>query len=67
MCDKKIIDTINILLKRKKNSNYSILTQMSIRMDMPHDKKNYYGWHRDNNTNIPGSEVLQYGCLLFQI
>ena len=58
MCDKKIIDTINILLKRKKNSNLYINSN-SIRMDMPHDKKFYYGWHRDNNTNIPGSEFLQ--------
>ena len=58
MCDKKIIDTINVLLKRKKNSNLYINSN-SIRMDMPHDKKFYYGWHRDNNTNIPGSEFLQ--------
>ena len=58
ICDKKITDTINILLKRKKNSNLYINSN-SIRMDMPHDKKFYYGWHRDNNTNINGSEFLQ--------
>ncbi len=58
ICDKKITDTINILLKRKKNSNLYINSN-SIRMDMPHDKKFYYGWHRDNNTNISGSEFLQ--------
>ena len=28
-------------------------------MDMPNDKEFYYGWHRDNNTNIKGSNFLQ--------
>jgi len=58
ICDKKIVETINILLKRKKNSNLYINSN-SIRMDMPNDKRFYYGWHRDNNTNIKGSDFLQ--------
>ena len=66
MCDKKIIDTINVLLKRKKNSNLYINSN-SIRMDMPHDKKFYYGWHRDNNTNIPGSEFLQLWMMVLMM
>jgi len=58
ICDKKIVETINILLKRKKNSNLYVNSN-SIRMDMPNDKRFYYGWHRDNNTNIKGSDFLQ--------
>ena len=58
ICDKKILDTINILLNRKKNSNLYINAN-GIRMDMPNDKEFYYGWHRDNNTNIKGSNFLQ--------
>jgi len=58
ICNKKIVETINILLKRKKNSNLYINSN-SIRMDMPNDKRFYYGWHRDNNTNIKGSDFLQ--------
>lgn len=58
ICDKKIVETINILLGRNKNSNLYINSN-GIRMDMPNDKTFYYGWHRDNNTNIRGSEFLQ--------
>jgi len=58
ICEDKIIETINFLLGRKKNSNLYINSN-SIRMDMPNDKRFYYGWHRDNNTNIKGSNFLQ--------
>ena len=58
ICDKKIVQVINFLLKRNKSSNLYINSN-SIRMDMPNDKRFYYGWHRDNNTNIKGSDFLQ--------
>ena len=58
ICDKKIVQVINFLLNRNKNSNLYINSN-SIRMDMPNDKRFYYGWHRDNNTNIKGSDFLQ--------
>ena len=58
ICEKKIVQVINFLLGRNKNSNLYINSN-SIRMDMPHDKRFYYGWHRDNNTNIKGSNFLQ--------
>jgi ectoine hydroxylase-related dioxygenase (phytanoyl-CoA dioxygenase family) len=58
ICDKKIVKVINFLLKRNKSSNLYINSN-SIRMDMPNDKRFYYGWHRDNNTNIKGSDFLQ--------
>ena len=58
ICDKKIVQVINFLLNRNKSSNLYINSN-SIRMDMPNDKRFYYGWHRDNNTNIKGSDFLQ--------
>jgi len=58
ICDKRITDTVNFLLKRKQNSNLYINSH-SIRMDIPKDTRFYYGWHRDNNSNIQGSEFLQ--------
>jgi len=58
ICDKKIIRVINFLFGRDKDSNLYINSN-SIRMDMPNDKRFYYGWHRDNNTNIKGSNFLQ--------
>ena len=58
ICDERIVKLINYLLRRKKNSNLYINSN-SIRMDMPNDKEFYYGWHRDNNTNIKNSNFLQ--------
>ena len=58
ICDKKIVQVINFLLNRNKSSNLYINSN-SIRMDMPNDKRFYYGWHRDNNTNIKNSDFLQ--------
>ena len=58
ICDKKIINVMNFLFRRKRNGNLYINSN-SIRMDMPNDKRFYYGWHRDNNTNIKGSDFLQ--------
>lgn len=58
ICNKKITRVINFLLLRDKGSNLYINSN-SIRMDMPNDTRFYYGWHRDNNTNIEGSDFLQ--------
>ena len=58
LCDQKILLAINQLMKRRSKATF-YLNSNRIRMDMPNDKRYYYGWHRDNNTNIPGSNFIQ--------
>ena len=58
LCDQKILSAVNQLMKRKSNANL-YLNSNAISMDIPNDKKYLYGWHRDNNVNIPGSNFIQ--------
>ena len=58
LCDEKILLAVNQLMKRKLNHQL-YLNCNSIGMDMPKDDKFMYGWHRDNNTNIPDSNFIQ--------
>ena len=58
LCEQNILSTVNQLMKRKPKTNL-YLNCNSISMDMPNDKRYLYGWHRDNNTNIPGSNFIQ--------
>ena len=45
-------------MKRKSNHNL-YLNCNALRMDVFNGEKFMYGWHRDNNTNIPGSNFIQ--------
>lgn len=58
LCDQKILSAVNQLMKRKSKANL-YLNSNAVSMDIPNDKKYLYGWHRDNNVNIPGSNFIQ--------
>jgi len=64
LCDQKILLAVNQLMKRNSKANL-YLNCNGISMDMPNDKKYFYGWHRDNNTNIPGSNFIQLWMPLY--
>ena len=59
----KIINIVNELLERPKHNNLYI-NPASLRMDVPKNYKFSYGWHRDNNSNIPNSKFIQIWCPL---
>ena len=54
----KNISIINELLNRPKKNNIYI-HPATLRMDVPINYKYMYGWHRDNNSNMPGSNFIQ--------
>ena len=58
LCEKKILLVINKLMRKKPNHNL-YLNCNAIRMDVFRGEKFMYGWHRDNNTNIPHSNFIQ--------
>ncbi|PPR48337.1 MAG: hypothetical protein CFH18_00089 [Alphaproteobacteria bacterium MarineAlpha5_Bin8] len=59
----KIIKIVNCLLKRNSQNNLYI-NPATLRMDIPKKFEYSYGWHRDNNSNIPNSNFIQLWCPL---
>jgi ectoine hydroxylase-related dioxygenase (phytanoyl-CoA dioxygenase family) len=62
--NKRILNTIKLLLNLPKNNNF-LINSNTIRMDTPGINKYTYGWHKDENTNIPGSNFVQLWAPLF--
>lgn len=58
--DNKILKLVTFLMFGKNRSYHPILrNSTTVRMDTPGLDKFYYGWHRDNNSNIPNSNFIQ--------
>ena len=66
MCDKKIIDTINVLLKRKKTAIY-ILTQTALEWICLMIKNSITVGTEITIQIFRARNFYNYGCLLFQI
>lgn len=64
LMNEQILKTIKILLGLQKNKNL-LVNSTTIRMDPPGINKYTYGWHKDENTNIPGSNFVQLWAPLF--
>ena len=64
LMNEKILNIVKILLGLPKNKNL-LINSTTIRMDTPGISKYTYGWHKDENTNIPGSNFVQLWAPLF--
>ena len=62
--NEKILNIVKILLGLPKNKNL-LINSTTIRMDTPGISKYTYGWHKDENINIPGSNFVQLWAPLF--
>lgn len=64
LLNKHILSIVKVLLGLPNNYNL-LLNSTTIRMDPPGINKFTYGWHKDEHTNIPGSEFVQIWAPLF--
>lgn len=57
--DDMVVSAANKLMRREE---YAALyaNSCTVRMDPPGVTPFLYGWHRDNNTNLPGSRFIQF-------
>lgn len=60
----KVQKLVKKLLNISVNKNI-LINSTTIRMDSPGINKFTYGWHKDENTNIPGSDFVQLWAPLF--
>ena len=60
----KVLKLVRSLLNISSNKNI-LINSTTIRMDPPGINKFTYGWHKDENTNIPGSDFVQLWAPLF--
>jgi len=57
--DDAVVHAANRLLRREESEGL-YANSTTIRMDTPGITPFLYGWHRDNNTNLPGSHFIQF-------
>lgn len=62
--NKKVLKLVRYLLNIDGDKNI-LINSTTIRMDLPGISKFSYGWHKDENTNIPGSNFVQLWAPLF--
>lgn len=53
-----VISAVNQILDRPETSNLFV-NSINCRMDPPGQNSYLYGWHKDRNSNIPGSRFVQ--------
>ena len=56
--DEKIVEAVNQILGRSSDSNL-YMDPTGARMDFPGESAYSYGWHKDRDSNIPGSRFVQ--------
>jgi ectoine hydroxylase-related dioxygenase (phytanoyl-CoA dioxygenase family) len=59
LSNQEVVAVINTLLGKRENENLYI-NSMSVRMDPPGKSPYILGWHRDDNSNIPNSNFIQF-------
>ncbi len=64
LINKNVLKTVKLLLNLQSKKNL-LINSTTIRMDPPGINKFTYGWHKDENTNIPGSNFVQLWAPLF--
>ena len=62
--DKNLLNIVKDLLNLSLDKNI-LINSTTIRMDPPGVSKFTYGWHKDENTNIPGSNFVQLWSPIF--
>lgn len=62
--DRKLLNIVKSLLNLSLDKNI-LINSTTIRMDPPGVSKFTYGWHKDENTNIPGSNFVQLWSPIF--
>ena len=59
LSNKNLMALIKRLLNLKNNHDNLLINSNTLRMDTPGISKFTYGWHKDENTNIPNSRFVQ--------
>lgn len=59
LSNKNLLVLIKHLLNLKNNHDNLLINSNTLRMDTPGISKFTYGWHKDENTNIPNSHFVQ--------
>lgn len=62
--DRKLLNIVKRSLNLSSDKNI-LINSTTIRMDPPGVSKFTYGWHKDQNTNIPGSNFVQLWSPIF--